>query len=972
MFKVKVGIISCCVFLAFLAPIFPAPPPTAADDTTTVLIIHSYDPEYRWTADINDGIMDKLAGMRRPHLICTEYLDWKRFPEQKNIDAQYSLFKEKYRNRKIDVIVTSDDKALEFAVKNRKELFSDAPIVFTGVYVESLAGLTGGARNITGVFEDQDITSTLKYAMRLQPALRQAYTISDLDSSGQAVEARIHRALGELNPDLPIQSLSALDIDSIEKFVSKLTMQDLVVIGSYSIDRTGKTFTGEELIGRVGLASKTPVWVLNTHHLGTGAFGGKLLSPKLLGENAGLLAERILQGAPADSLQPISDRSTVPMFDYNAIQRLRISIADLPLNSEYINREIPLIVQYKNELIAIALFFFVLLVLLDIVFINYRQAQRLAKDLAERNDEITLLNDSLSQSEEELRQQYNELAVTEENLEASEERFRLAAIGSNDAIWDWNYLTKQTHYSDRWYEMLGFSRENDGPISVEDVIHPDDLERYKNELAAHVKGETDHFMCEIRVKTADGAWKWIQGRGKGIWDNNKRFVRFAGSITDIDDRKHKEEEIENLAFYDQLTGLPNRRQAIEMTRREIAEADEDAKCGIIFIDIDNFKYINDTFGHTVGDKILAQIAQTLSSLLNENLSIARFGGDEFIMLVANTTAAEMEKYARLILTLLGRKMNIDGRYHFLTVSAGLALCPDQAIDFEGLFQKADAALHRAKIAGKTRFVFYNTGIQQELVNRMELESGLRTAIDNGEIFVAYQPQIDLKTGRIAGLEALARWNNPRKGFINPGEFIPIAEESGQIDKIGIFVLRAAAKFIKRAETFGNSDFTVSVNVSVRQMQETDFVPKIIRVLEEEDVPPGKIALEITESFMIDALDPIITKLNDLKTAGFMLSLDDFGKGYSSLSYLRSLPVNYIKIDKTFIDDILSTTPGIPLARTIIELSHQLGLKVVAEGVEVAEQITYLKENGCDLIQGFYYSKPGTEDTVLGQLKLSFD
>lgn len=971
MVKAKAGIVLWCILLVFLSPVFPTRYPSTANKTTTVLIIHSYNPEYRWTADINVGITEKLAGMRRPYLICTEYLDWKRFPDQKNIDGLRSLFKEKYRNRNISVIVTSDDKALEFAVKNRKELFSDAPIVFTGVYPESLDQLTGGAGNITGVFEDQDIMSTLKYAQRLQPGLRQAYTISDLDSSGQAVETRIHKALRELNPDLPIQSLSALNIDSIEKFVAKLTMKDLVVIGSYSIDRTGKTFTGEELIGRVGIASKTPVWVLNTHHLGTGAFGGKLLSPKLLGENAGLLAERVIQGIPADSIQPLSDRSTIPMFDYNAVQRLKISVTELPLNSVFLNREIPVVVQYKNELIAIAIFFFVLLVLLDILFINYQHAQRLAKDLAERNNEITLLNDSLSQSEEELRQQFNELTITKENLESSEERFRLSAIGSNDAIWDWNYLTRQTHYSDRWYEMLGFSRERDGPISAEDVIHPDDRNRFKKELGAHIKGQTDHFCCEIRVKTASGAWKWIQGRGKGIRDADNRFVRFAGSITDIDDRKHKEEEIENLAFYDQLTGLANRWQAIEMTRKEIAEADEDAKCGIIFIDIDNFKYINDTFGHTVGDRILVQIAQTLSSLLNENLSIARFGGDEFIMLIANTTAEEMEKYARLILTLLGRKMDIDGRYHFLTVSAGLALCPDHATDFEGLLQKADAALHRAKIAGKTRFVFYNTTIQQELVNRMELESGLRTAIDNGEIYVAYQPQIDLKTGRIAGLEALARWNNPRKGFISPGEFIPIAEESGQIDKIGVFVLRAAAKFIKRAETLGSTDFTVSVNVSVKQMQEAGFVPKIIRVLEEENVSPGKIALEITESFMIEALDPIIDKLNDLKKAGFKLSLDDFGKGYSSLSYLRTLPVNYIKIDKTFIDDILASMPGIPLARTIIELSHQLGLKVVAEGVEVAEQIDYLKENGCDLIQGYYYSKPGNEDTVLGQLKLSF-
>jgi EAL domain-containing protein (putative c-di-GMP-specific phosphodiesterase class I) len=316
-------------------------------------------------------------------------------------------------------------------------------------------------------------------------------------------------------------------------------------------------------------------------------------------------------------------------------------------------------------------------------------------------------------------------------------------------------------------------------------------------------------------------------------------------------------------------------------------------------------------------------------------------------------------------------MEIDGRYHYLTASAGIALYPDHASTLGELFQKADAALHRAKTNGKTRFFIFNSAIQQELVERMEMASCLRTAIENGEIFIAYQPQIDLREKKVSGFEALARWNSPRLGTVPPDVFIPIAEEAWMIDSIGLFIFEGVAKFIKRAESIGFTNFSVSVNVSVRQLGDTDFIHRVMRILKTMEVDPGRIAIEITESFMINDLDPVIELLSDLRKEGFILSLDDFGKGYSSLSYLRNLPLDYIKIDKCFIDDIISGESIVPLARNIIELSHQLGLKVVAEGVEVKEQLDYLRNYECDYIQGYYYSRPGTEEAALEKLNLSF-
>jgi len=945
---------------------------TAEEGKATVLILHSYDREYRWTEDINTGIIKAFENLKTPYLICTEYLDWKRFPNEKNIANLHTLFAEKYKNVPVDVIITSDDKALAFAAKYRKELFSDAPIVHSGVYPESVQALTGGAGNITGVYEEQDIRTTVEFALHVQPNPRAAYIISDLNESGQAVEAHLRTTVHKLAPDIGIDTLSQLPIESIEHFVAALTKYDLVFIGSYSIDKSGKTYTGETLIGRVGMASKTPVYILNTHHLGTGAFGGNLLSPYLMGMNTGGLAIKILEGTKADSIAPLSASSYTPMFDNNTLKRLGIKRSALPKGAVLINREIPFYERYRSEVIAISVIFVLLTVLLFSLSINYTRKRKMVQKLSEWNEEVSRLNDSLLESEEKLRNQYEEISVIKTNLEESEERYRLSANGSNDALWDWNYATRQMHYSTRWFEMTGFSPEKENAILLENFLHPSDRGLYKQTIKAHVEDKTEQALCEIRVKIASGRYKWILLRGKAIRDSKNVVVRFAGSITDIDDRKQKEEEIENLAYFDQLTSLPNRTQALEITQKAIDTTARGQHCGLMFIDIDNFKYINDTFGHPVGDKVLVQIAKSLSSILNENINIARFGGDEFLLVVMDTNLEEMEKYGKLAIKLLSRRLEIDGRNHFLSASAGIALYPDHASNLGELFQKADAALHRAKFTGKTKFFMFDTFIQNELLKHMELESGLRNALENNELYLAYQPQISLASHKIAGLEALVRWNNPRKGNISPADFIPVAEETGQIDAIGVFVINAVVAFIKRAETVGHNDFTVSVNVSVKQLHDEDFVKKIIRILLLGDVKPARIALEITESFMIEDLDPVIERLNELKAAGFLLSLDDFGKGYSSLSYLRTLPINYIKIDKCFIDDILSRGATVPLAKTIIALSHQLGLKVVAEGVEQKEQLDYLIENECDYIQGYYYSKPGNEETVLNQLELSFN
>ena len=941
-----------------------SPPPT-------YLIIHSYDPEYRWTELINDGMMSKIRSTKSPKLVFSEYLDWKRFPSEKNILRLKELYREKYRGTRIDVILTSDDKALEFAVQNRKELFSNAPIVFSGVYPESAQRLTGGESRVTGVYEEQDIETTLQYALAIQPKAQTLYIVSDLNESGQDVERHIRKTMAIMRPNMAIWSLSQLSVSSIERNVEDFDERDIVCVGTYSIDRSGRIFTGETLIGRIALASGTPIYVLNTHQLGTGAIGGHLLSPEKMGENASGLAAMILSGVSPDSIKPLSGQSFAPTFDWDAIRRFNVDVRRLPKDSLFINREIPFFERYRLEAMLASAVIASLIAIVIILLLTAQRARRLSASVARQNREILTLNASVFEADSELKQRFDEINRIKNELAVSEERYRLSSIGSNDSLWDWDNVTQEVQYSARWSEITGYPETAGKQVKLTDILHKDDKPRYDSTLADHMEGRAEHFQCEVRIRTANGDWKWVLIRGKAVKDDKGRAVRVAGSITDIDDTKRKEERIENLAYYDQLTSLPNKEHAIETARETIENADADSELGLMIIDIDNFKYVNDTYGHMTGDKILVRTAQILSSFMTEHISVARFGGDEFIALVSQTSAQEMEKYARLAMALLGRKMEIDGRSHFMTISAGIALYPSQSSDFSELLRKADAALHRAKQTGKTRYVLFDDSIQKDLVRRTELENGLRNSIENGEITVAYQPQVNLASGKTIGFEALARWNSRRFGAVSPGEFIPIAEESGQIAKIGFYVLRAAARFIKEAQKSGFEGFNVSVNVSVKQLRDDGFARDIVDILREEGVPHGRVALEITESFMIENLAPIAEKLASLKAAGFSLSLDDFGKGYSSLSYLKGLPIDYIKIDKAFIDDITETENGRVLVNAIVSLSHRLGFTVVAEGVEDAAQVALLRDYGCDMIQGYYYAKPMADDLALAQLEKTF-
>ena len=414
------------------------------------------------------------------------------------------------------------------------------------------------------------------------------------------------------------------------------------------------------------------------------------------------------------------------------------------------------------------------------------------------------------------------------------------------------------------------------------------------------------------------------------------------------------------AFHDPLTGLPNRSYFMSRLRAGIAEAPTKGGCvAVLCLDLDRFKIINDTLGHAVGDELLSVLAIRLSSTVGHDRIVARLGGDEFTILMEQTGDGEVTAVAQKIVEALRRSFNVAGHELFVTVSVGVAISqrgvPTTAND---LLRKADIALYRAKSEGASRYVVFRPELDGHSADSLELESGLRRAVDRNELVLHYQPEIDLATGEMIGMEALVRWQHGQRGLISPAQFIPMAEETGEIVRIGQWVMeeacRQAAGLLAR---FPEMPLCVGVNMSAREFRQPDIVRRIGSVLAITGLPPHLLELEITESAVIDDLNGAIDTLTRLRELGIRLAIDDFGTGYSSLSYLHRMPLNTLKIDRSFIKDVGTERTPSAVARAIVDVADALGMEVVAEGIETKEQLNYLRMLRCKRGQGFLFSKP---------------
>jgi len=553
------------------------------------------------------------------------------------------------------------------------------------------------------------------------------------------------------------------------------------------------------------------------------------------------------------------------------------------------------------------------------------------------------------------------LAQASQALRVSEERYRKVFQTSLDSILinrasDRRFIDVNRAFLD----VMGFERDEViGRTSLELDLwaDPRDLENVDEILARTL--ECRNVEIQFRKKNGETLWGLMSSSVIEI-----DGVPCVLSITrDITSAKAAEDEIRNLAFYDPLTGLPNRRLLLERLRQSLTAGNRTGRMrALLFIDLDNFKTLNDTLGHQTGDLLLQEAASRLVTCVRDSDTVGRLGGDEFVLMledlseVPEDAAAQAKTVGEKILSAIGQPYLLDGRECRSGASIGIAVFGDRRENTNEVLQQADIAMYQAKAAGRNTMRFFAPALQAAVNARAALEEDLRLGLKTGQFVLYYQPLID--RNRLVGAEALIRWNHPWRNLLGPGDFIPLAEETGLILPLGKWVLEAAcAQIAAWAGRRQTARLSISVNISARQFRQPDFVQQVLTTLERAGASPNNLWLELTESMLVENIEEVVEKMRELKTHGLRFALDDFGTGYSSLAYLKRLPLNQLKIDRSFIRDILSDESSAAIAQTIISLSRSMGLPVIAEGVETEGQRDLLAHLGCHAFQGYLFGRP---------------
>ncbi len=845
MTRIKAGMIQTVIAIVVFLFSIQIPRTAEAEESIrvyNVLILNSYHQGLTWTKEESEGITDILSNSGLNISAMVEYMDWKNYPTQDNLDYLQEYFQYKYSDKEIDIIITTDDMALEFALMNRDALFADVPVVFCGVNQNGVKDIVKDQKDVTGVIEVIDPTDTVEIALTINPSLKNIYLVYDNSQSGLSTGKLVMDQMKEVSPQLTIIPCNNMEYSDLIRQVQELTDDSIVFLTTYYSDVNNQIVEMDFVTREVSLNCSVPVYHLYDFGMGKGALGGVMLSGRRQGEQAAAIALRILDGEDTDTIPILMPDTTRTAFDYQQMERFGIPSGDIPKNSEIINKPFSFYDTYKTLVLSVITVFLVLLAFVGILLFYIRKIRRMKKNLSDSHEELTQIYEELTASEEEMRQQYDEILVINEKI------------------------------------------------------------------------------------------------------------------------RQGEDKLTYLAYYDSLTGLPNKLSLYENTK---ALFNGKEKAALLYLDIDNFKYINDTLGHAVGDYLIMKVSEKLVSL---KCDVYRLSGDEFIVVLRDIEGrAEVEEFAANIISRFSEEFDILNIELHISVSLGIVIYPEHGTNLDQLLQYSDIAMYRAKELGRKGYVVYDQQMNKVFTERVDIEKHLHNALENNEFELHYQPQFDLKNRQITGLEALLRWNNPVLGNVSPLKFIQIAEDTHIIIPLGTWVLKQACTFLKELNDRGFEDLTISVNISILQLLQTDFCDIVNETIEQMQIKPQNLELEITETMLMESFDSIRPKLEQLRHMKVRIALDDFGKGYSSLNYLKQLPINTLKVDKTFIDSISKDMED-SLTGHIVNLGKSMGLCVVAEGVERQEQLDYLVRHECDKIQGYLYCKPTTRTEIISLLE----
>ena len=785
-----------------------------------ILVLNSYHRGFKWTDDTVTSFLETLESLSPEHKYAfyIEYLDWKKYPTQKNIENMYANLRYKYGSKPIDLIVATDDKALELAIDYRQEQLKNIPIVFTGVSQDSFKLLSNDEENITGVIENIDLEPTIQIAKLLKPDFNKIYTIHDFTESGIAMNKEVSSTVKSIDASLNCIALPPMAVDDIIASVKELPSDSIVLITTFYRDAQGLIVENSEFASLISKYSNVPVFSLYDFYLGYGVIGGAVLQGSKQGELAAKLANDYFDDKELKSLTPVVDPKTEVIVDYNEITKYKVDINKLPKDTVILNK--PLSFKESNPeayYLVMTVIFLLILLVLSLIYYT-RRLIRTKRQLESQNEELHDL-----------------------------------------------------------YEQI----------------------------------------------------------------------------------YNSEEELKKLVYFDSLTKLPNR-IALTNDIQEHVKQQESITAALMIIDIDNFKYINDTLGHHFGDEFLIEIAKIFLNLSSQSIRVYRIGGDEFAFLVT-ASMPQIEMAAQEIMNCFHKPIYMDKIKIHTTLSMGIAVYPFAGKTVQQLLKNSDIAMYEAKQRGKERYVFFDDVMNYRIIEKTKIENNLQFALDNKEFMLYFQPQYKTSNDKISGFEALIRWKSRELGMVPPNDFIKIAEESQKIVAIGKWVFVNSCDFASKLIKRGYKDIKVSVNISIVQLIQDDFTDFILATIESKNLDFKLIELEITETVLIRSVQEAYTKLETLRSKGVSISLDDFGTGYSSLSYLQNLPITTLKMDRAFVEDITKNTITENLASFIISMAHKLNLEVIAEGVETKLQLDTLKKYNCDKVQGYYYSKPVPEE-----------
>jgi diguanylate cyclase (GGDEF)-like protein/PAS domain S-box-containing protein len=602
----------------------------------------------------------------------------------------------------------------------------------------------------------------------------------------------------------------------------------------------------------------------------------------------------------------------------------------------------------------------------------------------QQDQDRQLVERAMDLSSQELFERNRALAAAQELLLAeveqrkrTEYRYTLAAQGANDGLWDWDVETGRVYYSPRWKAMLGYDEGEigDGLGEWLDRVHIDDLPRLRADIDAHLRHDKENLSCEFRIRHRDGHFRWVLCRGIAVKDPERATLRAAGSLTNITDRKLAEEQLHFEATHDSLTGLANRNLLADRLTHSLARSNRDPenRFALLFIDLDEFKVINDSLGHQVGDRLLIEVARRLSACARKVDTIARIpgdhvariGGDEFVMLLEDLASPEDAlRVAERIHGALAEPFSLGGHDLVARGSIGIATSDASYSRPDEVLRDADIALYQAKQAGKSCTCMFDPQMHERAMTRWSTETELRRAIERDEFELHYQPIVD-GTGRLTALEALVRWRHPSRGLVMPDAFISVAEETGLIVPLGKLVLASACRQLRRwqREIPSFAEMAVGVNISHRQFVSPAVIDDVARILAEAELAPQNLRLEVTESAAMQNAAQTIETMAQLRAMGVLIYMDDFGTGYSSLSQLQRMPLDALKIDRSFVKDMNRDETSRSIVESIIALAHTMRLRVIAEGVETEAQASRLAASGCDYLQGYHFGRPMSVEWV---------